>query len=398
MHRNAISNALKYGKKDGVVVTELHFDERESEFRMNVINLPGEKHEQLLMMGEKAEVEVFEPGKRLHASENLFESGGSRKHSSGDGAWIIRKCAHTLGGECSIKFQKNKTVFSLRCPARPVSTTESDTSDNSIFFCLPPNTWGIAIDDSKIQRKLLERMFSLLGINKSRVTILGKDADEIMGFDDHVVKSIQNNPSDFFLVIADENLDVVIDKTRNSTISGSRCVQRIRELLERNEECRLLALVRSANDSSDDIAFYNSCAHGFLPKAPLKKDKVLETMAPIWEKRFGSTSISCELVPEQGSEYNAGDLAVSKSDLMQTLEVIDALLIHNDLSHLPTVSTRWPVIWEKIHILKGDLKTLKDSVRVTAVLEAIARMEGTDFPENIAERWEQIRSLVVSII
>ena len=40
-------------------------------------------------------------------------------HSSGDGAWVMRKCALTLGGECFIDFQPERTIFALRCPATP---------------------------------------------------------------------------------------------------------------------------------------------------------------------------------------------------------------------------------------------------------------------------------------
>jgi len=40
----------------------------------------------------------------------------------------------------------------------------------------------------------------------------------------------------------------------------------------------MIALVRSANDSSSDIAIYNKRAHGFLPKAPIKREKVINCL------------------------------------------------------------------------------------------------------------------------
>jgi len=48
----------------------------------------------------------------------------------------------------------------------------------------------------------------------------------------------------------------------------------------------MLALVRSANDSASDVAIYNSRAHGFICKAPIQREKIMEIIAPIWAKRF----------------------------------------------------------------------------------------------------------------
>ena len=90
---------------------------------------------------------------------------------------------------------------------------------------------------------------------------------------------------DYFVLIADENLDVADDSmSTHVTISGSMCIENIRHRLLPDQERRMLALVRSANDSSRDIAIYNSRAHGFLPKAPIQRQRVLEMLAPAWEK------------------------------------------------------------------------------------------------------------------
>ena len=102
-----------------------------------------------------------------------------------DGAWISRKCAKTLGGECSIVFEKDRTVFTLRCPAKVFELKKNSTMmDDLSNFALPPNTIGIAIDDSRIQRKLMHKFFSLLKIPIKDQIVSGADSEEILGFND----------------------------------------------------------------------------------------------------------------------------------------------------------------------------------------------------------------------
>jgi len=104
IHRNAISNACKYGKRGGIVQTRVQWDKEKGQLRMDVVNLPGEKHAEILKLGALASEVVFSPRRRL----TMHCLGGdnnqvSASHSSGDGAWIMHKCAKTLGGNCEIK-------------------------------------------------------------------------------------------------------------------------------------------------------------------------------------------------------------------------------------------------------------------------------------------------------
>ena len=56
----------------------------------------------------------------------------------------------------------------------------------------------------------------------------------------------------------DENLDIVDEATnKHDTISGSQCVENIRRRLSPEIESRMFAMIRSANDSSSDIAIYS---------------------------------------------------------------------------------------------------------------------------------------------
>lgn len=93
LHRQALSNACKYGKTGGTVLTEIIYHEDDERLTINVINLPGEFHQQLLALGKKAEENVFEKGQQMHST---FESELGSTHLSkrsetaalpGDGGW-----------------------------------------------------------------------------------------------------------------------------------------------------------------------------------------------------------------------------------------------------------------------------------------------------------------------
>ncbi len=76
-------------------------------------------------------------------------------------------------------------ILSSGTSAMPRSTSEVDLEekkeeDDYSNFCIPKNTHAIAIDDSKIQRKLLTKLFSFADIPPNRCTIVGDGYDEIM--------------------------------------------------------------------------------------------------------------------------------------------------------------------------------------------------------------------------
>jgi hypothetical protein len=43
---------------------------------------------------------------------------------------------------------------------------------------------------------------------------------------------------------------------------------------------------RSANDSAEEMVLCTSRKHGFLPKAPVQRDRVRKILAPFWADRF----------------------------------------------------------------------------------------------------------------
>jgi signal transduction histidine kinase len=398
IHRNAVSNACKYGQIDGIVTTITHYDESRELLQMEVENLPGPEHHRLLSLGPGAGDMVFESGRRLHDDDDDSSRDRPSSHSAGDGAWIMRKCAETLKGKARIRFERERTVFSLTCPAKRFGKG----GIKSEIFQIPQNAWGVAIDDSKIQRKLLSKFLSHAGVPESRQIIQGATGDEIRAFDSFLVDLVQKHPNDYILVIVDENLDITENGTLScTTVSGSECIRRVRQQLLPEQERRVLCLVRSANDSSEDIAIYNSRAHGFVSKAPVRSSSVVETIAPLWEKRFNHIPAAAEVVsstalPTSGSDPQAlNDFAnLVEKELLANLDFVDELC--SEESHA-SLEQNWHFVWEKLHCLKGDLLSLFNKPSIQEAVKDINLMSGPELPSNFEARWIALRSQISDI-
>ena len=76
IHGNAISNACKYGRKEGVVLTEVHYLNDRGVIQIIVINFPGEDYDKIIAKGQAAEEMVFAPRERLHSNVNSSLSSG----------------------------------------------------------------------------------------------------------------------------------------------------------------------------------------------------------------------------------------------------------------------------------------------------------------------------------
>lgn len=199
-------------------------------------------------------------------------------------------------------------------------------------------------------------------------------------------------------MIVDENLDVV-DETTNESVSfsGSQCVDNIRKRLPPELETRMLALVRSANDSTTDIQLYNKRAHGFLPKAPIRREKVNETIAPIWMKRFGTFSDSAGFEsPDETVSVASEELACTSFDIAQKLIDIDSLF-KNEV-HV----TDMRMICDQLHELKGDLlsSALNSDTSMISILGQInlLLLGRTQSPESVAEKWHALRDRIYGAI
>jgi len=234
---------------------------------------------------------------------------------------------------------------------------------------------------------------------------MGDGSAEILGFEEFVVEFMADHKEDYVLIVVDENLDSV-DATTNESISvsGSQCVDNIRKRLPTELEKRMLAMVRSANDSTTDILVYQQRAHGFLPKAPIKREKVNETIAPIWMKRFPASDFvdSAAFYSSDGSisiHSSSDELGATPFDIAQKLVDIEGLFkkeVHISDMHL---------INDQLHELKGDLLCVtKSGASIISSLGMINLLllghsmgQRTD-PNAVLTKWHNLRDHTYDVI
>jgi len=241
----------------------------------------------------------------------------------------------------------------------------------------------------------LAKFFEFLDIPTDHSTIIGDGTDEIKGFEDFVVNFMQNHENDYVLIIVDENLDVIDESSNHEYISGSQCVDNIRQRLPSKLERRMLVLVRSANDSKSDITIYNTRAHGFLPKAPIRRENVNELLAPLWLKRFPPAEFGDSAgfdATDETMSIASEELACTPYDIAQKLIDIESLFKKS--IHL----TDWRIIHDQLHELKGDLLTLNSDSSMISILGMINLMLlGQDHSLSL-DRWHALRDRIYSVI
>ena len=383
IYQNALSNACRYGARGGMVETVIHYKESSKEFRLEVFNLPGSDHQELLQLTH-AEVQqrVFSPGTQLHHKRSE-ERDMTISNSSGDGAWIMSKCARMLRGGCELHFQPDRTIFSFWCPAKTHATQEFMEPQLS---ALPEGTWGVAIDDSGIQRKLMGRYLKIAGIDSKRRIVVGGTAEEIYRFNDMVVDLVKSHPESKFLIIADENLDVLEGSVLHGSVSGSLCLQKILERLDSEDSSRVLALVRSANDSAKETDLYKSRAHGYLLKAPIDKDGVLKAIQPWWFRRFAAAApedSNCSIASD--TESREMDDYDPFMDIKVALQVLNAL----SMTAFSSLIKRWRSIQDRLQALKGDLKSTipRGCPDLRFIIQRIDTLRSGGCPDSLRSDW-----------
>jgi alkyl hydroperoxide reductase subunit AhpC len=357
--RNALSNANKYGQQWGDITVKISIINNMLEIR--VINYPGEQHEKLLML-ENPNI-IFNKGIRLHKKIFVepFNETTINSKSSGDGAWIIKTCSELCGGNSSIRFESDKTTYTFTCPIELY--VASYDVENFIF---PNNTIIYLVDDSKIQRKLLHRQIINIGIAKSNCIVIGENASEIIGLYDILYSHIISKKNYYHVIICDENLDYKTNNGETHYKSGSYiCKTLITNLPEKNS----MFLMRSANDSDQDIGYYNSITHGFIPKVIMSTEELIRLIAKFWIKQFGiisAASIYCNF--DDDTKYLIENL----------IEEIDLFLKYN------VNKNNWKAFWSELHIIKGSLcvvECLKDESSI-CIIKQIECMRNNNFNEN----------------
>jgi hypothetical protein len=229
---------------------------------------------------------------------------------------------------------------------------------------------------------------TILASHTHRQVILGDTKEEIHGFGATVQRLLRENPNDKFVLIVDENLDIVDGGTRHETVSGSISVQKLLSDLDNDAKARVLALIRSANDSDMDIQVYKKRAHGHLRKEPLQKTGNLELIRPWWIERFGSGN---NMMMDDSSFNNSLEFGVA-DDVRESLGVISALAV-------VASDARWHSIREKLHGLKGDLKaTMPMATIETIVAEMDHLMAHDNVPRDFSNKWLRLESEIEAIL
>ena len=384
IHRNAVSNASKYGKKGGVVATNIHYQVEHKQLTLEIVNEPGPGHIKLLEMGEGASRKVFEAGTRLHKGmKEIPEEVNSL--SSGDGAWIMQRCAETMEGVCSISFEIDRTVFRLKCPVSPVMKNKDV---NARTFSLPLNTFGVGIDDSWIQRKQLVRIFANAGVPESKTRVIGKTIEDLNSTYDLISQFLDEDPSAKGLILVDDNLDYVDEFEARIVRSGSKMMAHILDQMPTSKRDRILVLVRSANDSAADLELYSQRTHGFFPKTANRKEDVLDSIEKAWEGRFG-TQQPARPARQQFQDSEQSSSFGLKECLLEVVSSVDKLLEGRSSQDIP-----WPTLWSALHSLKGDIM-ICDDPQLNMAAKSISDMRGPEMPHDFDQQWATIRTTVV---
>jgi hypothetical protein len=105
----------------------------------------------------------------------------------------------------SVAAEEDRRLWTPTCDAGDVVTAAAAVvvaAGNFTLpaFALPPHTWGIAIDDSNMQRKLLTRLLEFAGVEPHHIRVTGETPAEIYGFTATVAQHVRDHADDYHLV------------------------------------------------------------------------------------------------------------------------------------------------------------------------------------------------------
>ena len=143
-----------------------------------------------------------------------------------------------------------------------------------------------------------------------------------------------------------------------------------------------------------DVAIYNSRAHGYLPKAPIRAESVLEVLAPLWLARFPRFEMIVDedkKLPAETHKFDDSEVIITMNDLMGCIDDMDSLsqLDKEELEE------KWSIVWEKLHALKGDLQIMPGG-GLDEAISLITSLRSPKPPRNFAQDWQKIRSSIFS--
>ena len=358
--RNGISNANKYGELNGIVTISISI--KNTNLEVKIDNLPGDNHNKLISL-ENHNI-IFDRGIRLHETGPSTQRGS---RSAGDGAWIMNTCAKLLDGSCNIQFNETGTTFIFTAP---VSTCV--TNEDIIDFAFPTNTCFYLIDDSRMQRKMLERSISNIGIPTENIYVKGVDMNEILYLETFLLSKL-NNTEKYHIIICDENLDYKTKRGELETVLGTKMWGNIKD---RTTNKNVLFFTRSANDSNAEIEQYMKVADGIISKKVSKPEELKRIIAEKWLEQIGIAT------PTHVKSTFNNDLADIIDIYMEDL---------NEFLLLESSKCTWEVFWSELHKIKGSILTLNEIINSADVVRMIEKLRGNEFDETYDEKWSIVK-------
>jgi hypothetical protein len=255
-----MNNASKHGLKNEKIYVFINLDLLHNKVQIiikNKINPQSTKNNDI-------ESKLFSIGISSDSSTNRW--------SSGDGGWIMKKCVETLDGNCGLVIRNDEAVFTLEFPTCFEKMVELNVDLSKWYF--------IILDDSFVQRKLFSRIF-----NSEKWKIENKNSfirnHKIFGecsnnitkdiiMHTHEITHIFNN----FVLIFDKNLDY-----GNTFECGLHIGKQIKEYFKNTyKNINIKLIMRTANDSKDDLEYYTKNTDGYILKNYIKTDSFIQMM------------------------------------------------------------------------------------------------------------------------
>ena len=262
--QNLVSNAMRHGRNDGVI--SISFSVHLSKVLLRITNEPGKRHQTMLethgsLSKTTAPSDAFLA--LLKCSSEKSSSGNA--FSQGMGLDGIKQCLDALDASMRLYFHTQNVVAEVEF------TIESKFFAKSKFESSPVIA---SLDDSTVQRKLLQRMCSKTNADTSSFSA-GASITEILAFPVKVVSS--TIPVTHCII--DQHLDDPVGA--HQSLYGTDIVRELRKLGYAGR-----CIMRSANDSPEYMALYRGCgADAFMSKSALSPAAFVEALAGknMWE-------------------------------------------------------------------------------------------------------------------
>ena len=160
-------------------------------------------------------------------------------------------------------------------------------NDDITNFKFSDNTFIYIIDDSQIQRRLLNIQMKKFKLNDELIKVYGNGKNEIVGLENILYNNIVKYSNYYHIIICDENLDYKVDSTLYYESGTDICEKLICMLNKISSPRNYITFIRSANDNKSDIEKYLTVCDDFIPKSTVSFNDLKEIITKQWIKQFG---------------------------------------------------------------------------------------------------------------